>query len=171
MAACTNWARRQSGLLTVFGLVGLGLLLAQTIGARGPAGAHPAGELELKPVVELRLHGSTPSIAWAADGRRLAINATFGAYDSEQLTRRHRAELGVHVLDVQTGRTLRVPFVGARHPFWLDGDTLGWVNNYYVGKRAGLFLAGAHPGAEVRKLGQAQSAHRAHLGRDGRIVV
>ena len=35
----------------------------------------------------------------------------------------------------------------------LDGDTVGWVNNYYVGERPGLFLAGAHPGAKVRKLG------------------
>lgn len=171
MGACAKWARRQSGILIAIGLAGLGLWQARTIGARGRAGVMVAGQLELEPVVELRLHGSTPSVAWAADGRRLAINAAFGVYDSDQLARRYKGELGVHVVDVQTGQTLQVPFVGARHPFWLDGDTLGWVNNYYVGERPGLFLASAHPGAKVRKLGKATSAHRAHLARNGRILA
>jgi len=169
--AWKKWVRRRASAVTVVAIVALALWQAGGLKARGRAGPVVAGELSLQPVTELRLHGSTPSVAWAADGRRLVINAAFGVYDDEGTTRRYKGELGVHVLDVLTGQTLRVPFVGARHPFWLDGDTIGWVNNYYIGERHGLFLSGAHPGAQVRKVGNAGGAHRAHLGRNGQILA
>ena len=149
-------------------VIAAGVVLAA--GLRAGDGA--AGwQLGLQPVVELRLHGSTPSLAWSPDGRRLAVNAAFGVYSPQQLRKVHAEELGVHVVDVYSKRRFKLAFQTALHPFWLGKRMVGWVNDYYTGERGGVFLAAARPGAAPKPVPGIKSAHRAHPTPDGGLLV
>ncbi len=89
-----------------FGLLPMLVTAGVALAAGLQAGDKPAWQLRLKSVVELRLHGSASSLAWSPDGRRLALTAAFSVYSPHQLSKLHADELGVHVVDVRSGRLL-----------------------------------------------------------------
>jgi hypothetical protein len=149
--------------LSVPALVAWQLLARQPIWPAEP----PFGQRVL---VERSLHGSTPSLAWSPDGRRLAVNAAYGYYGHEAALARHRAGLGVWILDAARGRVERVASQQGYHPFWLDGSTVGFACSGYEDCPEGLFLVPAEGGAP-RALGDLKTVHRALLARDGRILV
>ena len=147
-------------------------VLAVVLAQLGGLGTATGGgqQITLAPVATLRLHGSTPCLAWSPDGRRVVVNAAFGGYGEEGLMREHAREVGVHVLEVNRGRHVPIPFPKALHPFWLNHQEVGWVNDS-GGDRAGLFRARLGATAAVEKVGRFESAHRAHLGRNGKILA
>ncbi len=132
-----------------------------------PGGRPPFGGVAL---AEVELHGSTPSLAWSRDGRRLAINAAYEYYGFDEEIRRHRARLGIWVLELASGQARQVAAQQGYHPFWLTDETLGFACSGYEDCPEGVFLVPARGGA-LTPLGKLATPHRSLLARDGRVLV
>lgn len=89
--------------------------------------------------ISVRLHGSTPSMAWSPDGRRIAFNAAFEYFGFDDEERANRGSLGVFVADMNNGRISRVTTTQGFHPLWLSNTRLAWGNSPYEKGSEGLY--------------------------------
>lgn len=107
------------------------------------------------------LHGSTPSLAWSPDGRRLVVNAAYEYFGFDAEVERDADALGIHVLDVARGTFTRVWDKPGYHPIWINGNQLAWGVSEYesYNNEAGLFV-GNLDGAEmtVRRVDDAKDS-------------
>lgn len=105
--------------------------------------ASQRGKRKLKKArtINLRLHGSTPSMAWSPDGRRLAFNAAYEYFGFQDEERANRGSLGVFVADMSDGRISRVSTTQGFHPLWLTNTRLAWGNSPYEEGAEGLYTA------------------------------
>lgn len=120
------------------------------------------------------LHGSTPSLAWSPDGRRLVVNAAYEYFGFDAEAERDADVLGIHVLDVARGTFTRVWDKPGHHPVWINGNQLAWGVSEYesYSNEAGLFI-GNLDGAEltVRRVDDAKdSVLNTHSARAGGVL-
>lgn len=92
--------------------------------------------------IAVKLHGSTPSMAWSPDGKHLAFNAAFEYYGFSGQTRTYSGKLGIFALDVKKGKVRRITSMQGYHPLWLTNKVLAWGHSpYEKNGKAGLFMA------------------------------
>ncbi|MBW2701636.1 MAG: hypothetical protein JRF33_12540 [Deltaproteobacteria bacterium] len=125
----------------------------------------------LSPSVSMLLHGSTPSMAWSPDGRRVLANASYEYYGYDAEIRSHAEKLGIWILDAYMGQSTRVFDGQGYHPFWLGNQSVGWGHSKYEDGPPGLFVAAARGMAPVRRIGTLAGVHRTAAGRNGKILV
>lgn len=88
------------------------------------------------------LHGSTPTLAWSPDGKKLLMNAAYEYYGFDKEEERDLDVVGLYVVDVESGERRRVWSKQAYHPLWLSNDQIAWgVSEYEDHEDAGLFIA------------------------------
>jgi hypothetical protein len=91
--------------------------------------------------VKIKLHGSTPTMAWSPNGKKLAFNAAFEHFDFDDEYRKHKSALGVFVYNVARGKKRRVTAEQGYHPLWLSTTRLAWGNSGYEYGSPGMYLA------------------------------
>ncbi len=88
------------------------------------------------------LHGSTPTLAWSPDGKKLLMNAAYEYYGFDKEEERDFDVMGLFVVDVETGERRRLWSKQAYHPLWLSNDQIAWgVSEYEDHENSGLFVA------------------------------
>jgi len=92
-------------------------------------------------VFSLSLHGSTPTLAWAPDSKRLAFNSAFQAFDDAAETGPAKSSAGVYVWEVGEKAAARVSREPGYHPSFTDATTLAWSNSGYDWGQDGIFTA------------------------------
>lgn len=112
------------------------------------------------------LHGSTPSMAWSPDSRRLVVNSAYEYFGYDSDIRQDLKELGLYLVDVRSGKVSHV--ISGRqayHPFWLDNRTLGWGHSVYEKGKAGIFLHKlGSPANTASRVGSVRGVYNTAMG-------
>jgi hypothetical protein len=154
----------------------LGFTLTQAWHLRGPAsaeaGSRGAALAVDKGPLEIKLHGSTPTLAWSPDSARVAVASAFEYYGFSQRARRYRAHTGIYVVDPQRRTHRKVSKGQGYHPLWLDKRTVAWGHSPYELGTAGLYVARlSKRGARVRRVGTFKGVYHTRRANKGRAVV
>ncbi|MEO1173719.1 MAG: hypothetical protein AAFX94_16960, partial [Myxococcota bacterium] len=124
---------------------------------------------ELKRVT-FDLHGSTPTLAWSPDSKRLLVNTAYEYFGHEASLARYKNELGVYVVDADTGEGSHVYRGTALHPIWLADDQIAWGSSTYeANEDAGLYVARLEDGVATprRVAGVEKGVHHVAPGVSG----
>ena len=95
---------------------------------------------QLPTVVNLVLHGSTPTMSWSPDSKRLVANSDSGEeyYDE----RGPSVGQGIYVINAETAKVQQLFFHAGFHPVWVGTERVAWVaSSYDPSGLAGLFTA------------------------------
>jgi len=121
--------------------------------------------------VRITLHGSTPTMAWSPDSKRLAVNSAFEYYGFRRQLLKYRKHLGVYVVDLARRKTIRVTPNQGYHPLWLSKTRLAWGHSPYEAGKPGLFLASVTKRAgRVKRLGTYKGVYTTLLAKNGNIL-
>lgn len=104
------------------------------------ADAQPIPEHPASLIAALPFLGSTPTLAWSPDGRRLAFNAAYEYYGYDPSDAEVAERLGVWVHDFDAGTTRRLVSEQRYHPAWIGDDTIASACSPYETCTEGLFL-------------------------------
>ncbi|MEM6730632.1 MAG: hypothetical protein AAF658_03700 [Myxococcota bacterium] len=120
------------------------------------------------------LHGSTPSLAWSPDSQLLLANSAYEYFGFEKELERDEDELGVFVIDVETGKRTRVWRQQAYHPVWMSRDQIAWgISNYETSEESAGLYVGTFDGNDVavRRVERAPRAvFNTRPGKSGGVV-
>jgi hypothetical protein len=142
----------------------------------GPPPAGAAGRLsavsgEKQPLV-IKLHGSTPTLAWSPDSSRLAVASAYEYFGFGRLAKQHRATTGIYVVNPSRRKHRRVSRDQGYHPLWLDKRTVAWGHSPYELGTAGLYVARlSKRGARIRRVGTFKGVYHTRRAKSGRRVV
>lgn len=121
----------------------------------------------------LRLHGSTPTLAWSPDSTRVAVAASFEYYGFGELPKKLASQTGIYVVDPARRTSWRVSQNQGYHPTWLNARTLAWGISPYEHGQEGLYVASlSGTSAKTRRLGALKGVY--HLGlaaKSGRLLL
>ena len=95
---------------------------------------------ELTVEMEVKLHGTTPTMAWSPDSSGLVVNAAFEYFIAMETMERYESSLGIHVLDLKTKETRRLHREAGFHPLWVDHDTVAWGNSIWNEGPSGVYI-------------------------------
>lgn len=114
----------------------------------------------------LRLHGSTPTLAWSPDSKRVAVASGYEYYGFSGQVRRHSQTLGIYVVDPKRRKGRRISTDQGYHPLWLDKHTVAWGHSPYERGTPGLYVArlGGRT-AKVRRVGTFKGVYHTRLAR------
>ncbi|HHO49819.1 MAG TPA: hypothetical protein ENK18_02860 [Deltaproteobacteria bacterium] len=119
--------------------------------------------------VRLTLHGSTPTMAWSPDGRRVAVSASYTYFGHEAAISSHRSELGIWVVDATSGEKRRISNEQGYHPIWLDDATVAWGHSPYEDGDDGLFVGMADE-LSVRRIGTMEGVYHTLPAKEGGVL-
>jgi Tol biopolymer transport system component len=122
--------------------------------------------------VKIKLHGSTPTMAWSPNGKKLAFNAAFEYFDFDDEYQKHKNALGVFVYNVARGKKRRVTAEQGYHPLWLSNTRLAWGNSGYEYGSPGMYLARLKRRSKpkILRLSAYRSVYHTLAGKKGGIV-
>lgn len=119
--------------------------------------------------VRITLHGNTPTMAWSPDGRRVAVSASYTYFGHEQAISSHRSELGIWVVDAESGQKRRISREQGYHPLWLDNASVAWGHSPYEDGQGGLFV-GMADDLSVRRIGTMEGVYHTLPAKEGGIL-
>lgn len=159
------------GLAGVVGLLGLTLHHARLL-RTPPARAAVRAPAAVAEPYSLRLHGSTPTMAWSPDGKRVAVASAFEYYGFGQIPKQLTGHTGIYVVDPAARSHWRVSTDQGYHPVWVDKDTLAWGHSPYEAGTPGLYVA-ALKGMQssVRQVGTWKGVYHTGLATRGKRIV
>lgn len=120
----------------------------------------------------IKLHGSTPTMAWSPDGKRLAFNAAFEYFGFRNERAQHGGKLGVFVLEVARGKIRRLTTNQGYHPLWLSSTRVAWGHSPYEHGKPGLYVARLQRRGKprIKRIGKFKGVYHTLPGKKGRVV-
>ena len=119
-------------------------------------------------MVDITLHGTTPTMSWSPNSDRLVINSAFHYYGDDHLI--NNSNQGIYVIDVKTNKKTQIHNKQGYHPFWQDDQTLVWGHSPYEDGTAGLFKANEKGDWKVEKLGIFEGVYHTLPGKNKDII-
>lgn len=169
----TKARRSLSTGLALLGLLGMTIYHASLLGmAPGPAQAGAKIPAPTQSPHTVRLHGSTPTLAWSPDGKRLAVASAFEYWGFESVPKQLTGHTGIYVVDPAARTQWRVSTDQGYHPTWVDKNTLAWGHSPYEDGTPGLYVATLQGmKSSVRRVGAWKGVYHTGLAtRGGRVV-
>lgn len=167
-------ARRSLPLgLAILGLLGLTAYHAALLGL-APGDARAGAKIPASPSLphSVRLHGSTPTLAWSPDGSRLAVASAFEYWGFDSVPKQLTGHTGIYVVDPATRTQWRVSTDQGYHPTWIDKNTLAWGHSPYEDGTPGLYVATLQGmKSSVRRVGTWKGVYHTGLAARGKQVV
>ncbi|MDY0002424.1 MAG: hypothetical protein RBU30_14105 [Polyangia bacterium] len=160
-------------VIAALGILGLTAYHASILGMdQGEARA--AGKIPAPSSLphSLRLHGSTPTLAWSPDGSRLAVASSFEYWGFGNVPKQLTGHTGIYVVDPAARTQWRVSTDQGYHPVWVDKNTLAWGHSPYEDGAPGLYVATLQGmNSSVRRVGTWKGVYHTGLAsRGGRVV-
>lgn len=84
---------------------------------------------ERSTLVNIVLHGSTPSLAWSPDSKRLVTNST--SPDDGGASRPASGQDGIYIVNVASATVEQIYFNPGYHPVWVGNDRVAWVTSSF----------------------------------------
>jgi hypothetical protein len=128
-----------------------------------------AGPKSARRTIRLTLHGSTPTMAWSPDSKRLAANAAYEYYGFRSEVSRNKSGLGVYVVTLKTGRSKRITANQGYHPLWINNNTVAWGHSPYEDGTPGLYIADLRRN-KVKRLGKYKGVYHTLFSTKRRIL-
>ena len=128
-----------------------------------------AGPKSARRTIRLTLHGSTPTMAWSPNSKRLVANAAYEYYGFRREVSRNKSGLGVYVVTLKTGRSKRIHTDQGYHPLWINNNTVAWGHSPYEDGTPGLYVADLRRN-KVKRLGKYKGVYHTLFSSKRRIL-
>lgn len=165
------------GLWWIAGAGALALLVAYQLATGGVGGdaAYAARKVRSSKshTTTIKLHGSTPTMAWSPDGKRLAFNAAYEYYGFRTQRTNNAGHLGVFVYNTKRKKIRRVTSMQGFHPLWLTNTLMAWGHSPYEHGKSGLYTARLkrRGSPKVKRIGSFKGVYHTLPGKKkGRVV-
>jgi len=138
-------------------------VLLPTVAAATPSVETPAS-LPPRADLEWSIFGDTPTIAWSPDGTRLAVANQVNYLN----TPANPSDVGIDVMDIQSGKRTRVHEGPGYHPVWLSNTSMAFgCSPYECDKGEGLYLLRI---GERAKLALSRGVYHTRADKNGGVL-